>query len=573
MFILEGNEGLLKNRYYKGKLLRCEDFKCEQEYHEQSQRRLLKSYIGSGIVDGLSVTKKDNQRIVISKGNCIDNTGRWIHLAKDTDIALEEISGFEFLEQDKAWLCVSYQEIECNKMFAAISEDNNQEEYNYMQTSCAISLQPYQKPERVTAYHDVSVIYEDSTIKMTQWIPKYISEYQSFTIMVIVENLTNECHQISFSYPLQSMEIIDDQKKDVITIKGTSVLKQEKVFTYLVKKNPRQGSLNYAHFTLLHTKANVYIDEIMYPITYTYQKAFPIIKDIEEYLLTILHDKTEESSLLTKEQYVPIAYLQFEYTNNKTSIVSLQQTGEAYITTAKAIKMVENILDMYGISKHFDIPVPFIEPGDLPSLPTGLQVHSDVVKIEVPGYRRNQLPVLTPEIPYTLEGLLYMSWAVEKKSDIYQENQQAKVQYFGDISLFSNNEDYEYDIGCKVIESRQTFKFALRACKGTPSRLLTLRYYAIGFDEQSSREVEAQMRVVPEFIILKPGQQTYFSILFKDSSKEEMCDFKVESKDGGSILENGLYTAPTTCGVYKITVTGRTSKHSVQAAVVVKEDP
>lgn len=572
MFILINNNVLLKNRYYKGKLLRTEDFICEQEYHSNSLKRFLKNYVGSGIVDGLQVTKKDNQRILISKGSGIDDAGTWIHLPKDKDVVIEEIIGFETLEQNEAWLCICYQEIESNKMFAAISNDDNQEEYNYIQESCMISLQGYHSPKRVTDYHDISIIYEDSSIKITQWIPKYISEYQSFSIKVIVENLTNDSHKVSFSYTLQSVEIIDKQKKDVITIKGTCLLEQEKEFSYLVKKNPQHGSLQYAHFTLLHTNAKVCIDGTIFAITNTYQKALPIIKDMTKHLLTILHQSKNKQTLLVDNQYVPIAYLRLDYSNNKTSIVSVDQTKVNYITTTKTMKMVDDILDMYDISNQVSMPIPSVDPSDIPVIPAGIQVHSDVIKIEVPGYKRNQLPILTKEISYTLDGVIYMSWAMEKKSSIYQENHQAKEQYFGAISLFSNNEDYEYDIACKVIESRQTFKFAIRACKGTPSRTVSLRYYAIGFDETNPKQPDIPMQVIPEFIIVKPGEQTYFSIVFEDASKEEVCDFEVEPKNGGNILENGLYTAPTVCGVYKIIITGRISKCSVQAAVVVKED-
>lgn len=569
---MHNNEALLKNRYYKGKLLRSEDFVCEQQYHENSQSRLLKNYLGSGIVNGLVVTKKENQRLLISEGHCIDDNGKWVSLTKDKDIALEEIPGFEILDQNEAWLCINYQEIESNKIFAAISEENGQEEFNNIQESYALSLQPYKNPIRNAKYHDISTIYEDKVIKITQWIPKYISEYQSFCIMILVENMTVDTHQVSFNYLLQSMEIIDAQKSDIITINGTCLLEKENIFTYFVKKNPRHGSLNYAHFTLLNTNAKVCIDDIIYSISSTYQQSFPIVKELSKYLLTTIQQTKQKDFLVVENPVVPIAHLQLKHNSDKTEIVLIDQTKVNHIITTKISKQVDDILAMYGISKQLEVPVPTIEPSEIAILPNELKVNSDVITIDVPRYRRNQLPIITKEISYHLEGLVYMSWAIEKKGINYPDNHQAKEQYFGDVSLFSNKEDYQYAIGCKVIESRQTFKLAIKACKGTPNRSLTIRYYAIGFEKTTPKEPMSSMKVVPEFIILKPGQQTYFSVVFIDATKEEVCDFTVDTKDGGSILTNGLYTAPLESGVYKITITGRTSKNSIQAAVVVKEE-
>ena len=44
--------------------------------------------------------------------------------------------------------------------------------------------------------------------------------------------------------------------------------------------------------------------------------------------------------------------------------------------------------------------------------------------------------------------------------------------YFGDAYLFPQLEQYNYEIGCRVKESMQSFKIAVRAKKGTPKSTL-----------------------------------------------------------------------------------------------------
>ena len=65
----------IKNRYYKGKLLRTADFACEQNYHVHKLNMQNALFYGEGIVCGLDIQKINQQRLLIRNGGCITQQG------------------------------------------------------------------------------------------------------------------------------------------------------------------------------------------------------------------------------------------------------------------------------------------------------------------------------------------------------------------------------------------------------------------------------------------------------------------------------------------------------------------
>ena len=56
----------------------------------------------------------------------------------------------------------------------------------------------------------------------------------------------------------------------------------------------------------------------------------------------------------------------------------------------------------------------------------------------------------------------------------------------------------------------------------------------------------------------------------KYDNRKELCQFVVETPQGGTIDEDGKYMAPVTKGIYKINAIGNESQHVAYAMVVVK---
>lgn len=197
-------------------------------------------------------------------------------------------------------------------------------------------------------------------------------------------------------------------------------------------------------------------------------------------------------------------------------------------------------------------------------------ISTGTLEIEVPEYGRHQLPIITKAIPYQLEGSVMIVWSIEEREHF--RNAKVNQYYFGDAYLFPQLEQYNYEIGCRVKESMQSFKIAVRAKKGTPKSTLKLRWYAIKTSDLSQEETVLlpRFKMTPEFVILKPGQTQYFRLEFAEEKYKELCQFVVETPQGGTIDEDGKYMAPVTKGIYKINAIGNESQHVAYAMVVVK---
>jgi hypothetical protein len=79
--------GLTRSRYFKGKLLTEQDLADEQEYHRASLRRLTRTALGFGIVNGLDLTATGGD-LLVSPGRAVDNAGNLLELRRPCEIEL-----------------------------------------------------------------------------------------------------------------------------------------------------------------------------------------------------------------------------------------------------------------------------------------------------------------------------------------------------------------------------------------------------------------------------------------------------------------------------------------------------
>jgi hypothetical protein len=84
--------------YYDQQFLREPDFTEEQEYHKDMRRRLNRSLHTTGVVEGLVVSKKNNQEITISAGMALDSAGREIIFGEAQDETIDvTVNGTKFV--------------------------------------------------------------------------------------------------------------------------------------------------------------------------------------------------------------------------------------------------------------------------------------------------------------------------------------------------------------------------------------------------------------------------------------------------------------------------------------------
>jgi hypothetical protein len=90
--------GLIRNRYFSGRLLTAEDLQLEQDYFRKKLRLHNLCLFGSGIVAGLDVTlDQNNETLIVQPGCAIDAFGEEIVICQPVRYALKAGTGTGYL--------------------------------------------------------------------------------------------------------------------------------------------------------------------------------------------------------------------------------------------------------------------------------------------------------------------------------------------------------------------------------------------------------------------------------------------------------------------------------------------
>jgi hypothetical protein len=82
--------GLIRNRYFSGRLLTAEDLQLEQDYFRKKLRLHNRCLFGPGIVTGLDVTlDQNNETVIVQSGCAIDDVGEEIVICDPLRYALK----------------------------------------------------------------------------------------------------------------------------------------------------------------------------------------------------------------------------------------------------------------------------------------------------------------------------------------------------------------------------------------------------------------------------------------------------------------------------------------------------
>lgn len=101
--------------YFAGQYLLEDDFKLEQKYHIDRQRRHNRLLHVSGIAEGLKVSPDEDKKVKVSAGTAIDSQGRQIILPDDQFVELENVANKKPLEDGGYTLYIRYEEEQTEK--------------------------------------------------------------------------------------------------------------------------------------------------------------------------------------------------------------------------------------------------------------------------------------------------------------------------------------------------------------------------------------------------------------------------------------------------------------------------
>jgi len=202
-----------RNRYFYGKLLSVDDFDTEQRYVNDKRRMINRFIHGCGVVCGMNVIAVDDSTVSIEKGFALDFCGREIVLDTPVTKKLAMLDGFDnYNDQERSgshlYLCVEYEETEkepvhsiTNSTFNGTdgAQHNKYAEGYHLYLSTEEPQNDVLSEERF--YESSKVVYSGNRIRVRQVLPRYAGSNAPFQMKVIVENL-GQTKPFSFKYKL-----------------------------------------------------------------------------------------------------------------------------------------------------------------------------------------------------------------------------------------------------------------------------------------------------------------------------------------------------------------------------------
>lgn len=554
-----------RNRYFYGKLLGVEDFEAEQKYMNDKRRLINRFMHGCGVVCGLNVVQVGDDTISLEAGLALDFAGREIVVDEPVTRKLSELNGFSsYAEEEEAgnylYLCIEYAEYEKNPVYSvADAGAYEHEQYNRIAEGYHIYL-TQQEPEQGNngshAYYEAwRTLYWGNGVRISQVFPRYAQSGSAFAARIVVENMGQK-KPISFHYEL--------------------------VFDCL-KKDGKQW-------------ARVEFDENDYERARRYE--IPLTLEAGSGKGVCGWAKLREGSFVLKVGEHKIdAQVSVENTVEITAEPVEEIIGRHYYTqTMREIKNEtyhQSIylakISLFGVGNTVVID-------DVEEMPFGQYICSDVLsgirelvssqqqRIMQRWMESRSTAVIKKEAPaeHAREAMVSMSGTVVmeigigglKGQKFFSEpithglgpgdvflvcgiaGNAAKpsAMYYGAPEVF---EDEEREVSAKIAVKADTvsgtFVIGMMLTEPTCAERVKIHWKAFSDRTKVDGETEQSLFLKPDMIYLSLREDYYFEPVFQGVSDRRLI-WSVTEKEGGSIDENGMYTAPAVPGIYEIMV-------------------
>lgn len=569
-----------RNRYFYGKLLSVDDFETEQRYMNNKRRMINRFLHGTGVVCGMNTVLVEDKMISVEMGLALDFAGREIVIDSPVIKKLSMIEGYETLEEDDryAYLCIEYGEKEkenVHSIAASGSADENHVEYNKYAEGYRMFLTT-QEPETeelstASYFQETVTVYWGNGIRIKQVVPRYVTGGESFSLKVIVENLGQQL-PIGFSYDLE-LVCLKWEKKDGITIsfdeetvEKASGYELEYTIDAIAAKDV-QGFLTVKpdSFRLtaggkeIHARAaassslNLIDTGALDKILDRYYKSAmdDIVKNTYQqsiYLAKIFIIKAGESYVIDQIRNMPFQQYVF---NNELASVFMRLNKEEK----------KNGKDVTGSSVVEKQSVSFGRQGK-----NLISSGTVILNLGIGGTVGQRF--FSEEIAHGL-GLGPVSIALGISGNPGEDGN----IIFGSQDIFNEDQlPVRAELAARVNVSKGTFVIGMRCIQDTTARQVKLHWTAVKDKMELVKEREAvTMQIKPDMLILAPRESYYFEAVIGNVTEPRVI-WSVKEPDGGSIDENGMYTAPNKVGVFEICARSKEEEElSTSTFVVIRE--
>lgn len=554
-----------RNQYFYGKLLSVDDFETEQKYMNDKRRLINRFLHGYGVVCGFGVIPVSDDTVCVEAGMALDFAGREIIADKPVTKRLTDMEGFSSYSQEESsylYLCVEYDEQEKDPVYSVAGggDTKGQPQFNKAAEGCRIYLTTREPEQETTessaSYEEWKTIYWGSGIRIVQIFPRYVKSQSEFEVRLIVENMGQKL-PVSFSYELLLDCIQKDGKKrfkiEFDETKREKARRYEITFTLMasaVKDVKGSAKIKSGSFKLRIGEHNI--------------EAGPETESTTEIT-------GEEISEVLKKRYFENAMKEIKKDTYHQGLylarISLVQAGSTIVIDDVEQMPFEQYICSDILSSVLEKAASAEQKNQIRSLLakaagdlTKGDNESESVLEKVPGVSCGTA-VLELGIGGTA-GHKFFSEPVTHGlglgnvaiilGEAYESKDGSSVVY-GSGSVF---EDDAYtvrgELAAKVERGKGTFVIGMKLLEPTTAGKVKIHWTAVReAKEQESDKKYREMFLKPDMVYLSLREDYYFEPVFAGANDKSVT-WLIREENGGSIDENGMYTAPNIPGIYEV---------------------
>lgn len=548
-----------RNRYFYGKLLSVDDFESEQRYMNDKRRLINRFMHGCGVVCGLGVTPVEEDAVSVEPGLALDFAGREIVVEKPVIVRLADLDGYNDDAPEKEerckYLCIEYAEQEKDPVYG-IAGAGGEVCYNKTAEGYRMYL-TYLEPEQGGGadayYEEAKTVYWGNGLRIRQVFPRYVKSGNEFQFRLVVENMGQKL-PISFGYELtfdcmshenqRWMKITfdeEDYKRSAryeLSIALTAAAVQGAYGRAVVKKGSfwlKVGDYPMDVTAQTESMTEITAEDVQAVLRRRYfegamQEAAGGGCQQNLYLAKIDLIQAGETAVIEDIEEMP-----FEQYICSDVLSSIQERvrNEEFKNLERRLEMLPELLDGTEGTQQKTAKTPVLLTEGTVSLSLGIGGRA--------GQRFFSEPIvhgLGPGKVTILAGLV--------------QDKEERCFCYGAADVFTEDIPVRGALAARVDTEGGTFVLGLKLLEATVAEQVVIHWTALRDDTQQSREsTEGRLLLKPDMVYLSLRETYHFEAVLEGTA-DKRIKWSVREATGGSVDANGMYTAPSTAGIYEV---------------------
>ncbi len=526
-----------RNRFFYGKLLTADDFTMEQNYFNTKIRLLNRLLFGSGVVAGLKVVKADDQSAAIDCGIALDHAGREIIVPEPVVIKINELDGYDEIarantDYTKAYLCIEYNETRTQPIHSiaatALDDENDGPEYNRITEGYSLYItaeEPEENPCESQKRLLAKKILIEGNVGVYFVFPRSVCAGEEFILETHIDKGNGEKEiLLEFDLKLEALTSENGTSSVHVSYNRTNRTDHEVIRTKLkaCSSLSDKGIIKTTNVRAFCNKTRLEYLPVYAETAITDDADF----SAPESLKSPGSDRAGRLYLARLGLYISPQYFILESVKN----LPFSQIVPNPIDL-QAFRLRSGFTRESTVQNAEVLPVQQVKP----------LTNSGFLSIEIPQNSQKGSVFRSAEVPHGLgTGIVFINAGFVGKSSVIFESSSVLNRYF--------------TYGVSVNKETGMFSISVKLNCDTEKAKLNFCWLATRLPDKSV--TRGNFEITPSVHYTGRYETVQFTVSHPDGGvwKSGELEWSVQPDDGGSITQNGVFTAFDKPGFYEISV-------------------